>query len=354
MESSRSSHGRDLGILALATIAPIWGYGWVVSKVALEYSDPFTFAALISGLGAGCLFVLLAVTRRPLRPPPLGCTALIGLLQTTLFNGLATLALTVGGAGKVSVLVYTMPFWLLLLAWPVLGERLRGGQWPAVALALAGLVLVVGPWNLSGALSGALACAAGLSWAGGSLLVKRLQGHAHQDTLTLAAWQLGIGSLALVAVAVLTQGGWPTWTGSFVACLLYAVLLTNAVCWSLWVFALRCLPAGAAGMGTLAVPVVGVIAAWIQLKEAPTATEGAGMALIIAGLAVLAARGSRCRPRRWRVSEGVRPAAGHRLTVVPPAAASRRRPLVRVTCLPAPLQALSYECLFICSEKECP
>ena len=291
MEHSSSRRGRDLGILALATIAPLWGYSWVVSKVALQYADPFTFAALISGLGACCLFALLAVTRRPLRPPPLGWTTLIGLLQTALFNGLATLALTVGGAGKVSVLVYTMPFWLLLLAWPFLGERLRGAQWPAVALALAGLVLVVGPWRVGGVLSGALACAAGLSWAGGSLLIKRLQQRAPQDTLTLTAWQLAIGSVALCATAVLTQGGWPAWTGSFVACLLYSVLLTNAVCWTLWIFALRSLPAGAAGMGTLAVPVVGVIAAWLQLKEAPTVVEGAGMALIIAGLALLAAAG---------------------------------------------------------------
>lgn len=291
MQSRSSRRRRDLGILALAAIAPIWGYSWVVSKVALQYSDPFTFAALISGLGSVCLFVLLVVTRRPLRPPPLGWTALIGLLQTALFNGLATLALTVGGAGKVSVLVYTMPFWLLLLAWPVLGERLRGGQWPAVALALAGLVLVVGPWHIGGAVSGVLACAAGLSWAGGSLLIKLLQRRAPQDTLTLTAWQLGIGSLALCLTAVLTGGGWPAWTGSFVACLLYSVLLANAVCWTLWIFALRSLPAGAAGMGTLAVPVVGVLAAWLQLREAPTVVEGTGMALIVAGLAVLAAAG---------------------------------------------------------------
>ena len=63
------------------------------------------------------------------------------------------------------------------------------------------------------------------------------------------------------------------------------------MCWALWLFALRALPAGAAGMGTLAVPVVGVVAAWVQLGEQPTPVEAAGMALIIAGLAALAAVG---------------------------------------------------------------
>jgi len=278
-------------VLSLAVIAPIWGYSWVVSKVALDYSGPLTFAGLISGLGAVCLFAVLAVRRRPLKPPPLGWTLLIGLLQTTLFNGLATAALVVGGAGKVSVLVYTMPFWLLLLAWLFLGERLRGVQWPAVALAFAGLILVVRPWDIGGALSGVLACAAGLSWAGSALVVKLLQRRTRCDTLSLTAWQLLLGCIPLLALGIVVEGAMPDWTPVFIACLAYSVLLANAVCWALWLFALRALPAGAAGLGTLAVPVLGVIAAWIQLNEAPTPVEAAGMALIIAGLAALAAVG---------------------------------------------------------------
>jgi drug/metabolite transporter (DMT)-like permease len=291
MADAHPRHTRDLGIAALAVIAPIWGYSWVVTKVALDYSGPFTFAGLISGLGAVCLFAVVAVTRRPLRPPPLGWTLLIALLQTALFNGFATAALAVGGAGKVSVLVYTMPFWLLLLAWWFLGERLRGAQWPAVALAFAGLILVVRPWDIGGALSGVLACAAGLSWAGAALLVKLLQRRTHTDTLSLTAWQLLFGSIPLLVLGFAIEGAAPDWTATFIACLAYAVLLANAVCWALWLFALRALPAGAAGMGTLAVPVIGVVAAWIQLEEAPTLVEGAGMALIVAGLAALAAVG---------------------------------------------------------------
>jgi len=285
------SGGRDRGILALAAIAPLWGYSWVVSKVSLRYAEPFTLVALTSAVCVPCLILVLVVTRRPLHPPPLGWTALIGILQTSLFNGLAIMALTMGGSGKVSVLAYTMPFWLLLLAWPFLGERLRGLQWPAVALAFAGLVLVVRPWDIGGALSGVLACAAGLAWAGGALAVKLLQRRAHVDGLSLTAWQMGFGSLPLIAAAVLAHGGWPVWTGTFVLCLAYSVLLANALCFALWIHALRALPAGAAGMGTLAVPVVGVFASWIQLGETPSLVEGIGMVLIVAALAVLAAYG---------------------------------------------------------------
>ena len=291
MADAHQNRTRDLGVLSLAAIAPIWGYSWVVSKVALDYARPFTFIALITASCAACLFALLLVTRRSLRPPPLGWTVAIGVLQTALFNSLATLALSVGGAGKVSVLVYTMTFWLLLLAWLFLGERLRSLQWPAVTLAFAGLILVVRPWDIGGALSGILACAAGLAWAGGALLVKLLQRRTHVDALSLTTWQMAFGAVPLIGVAVVTRSGWPEWTGAFILCLAYSALLSNALCWGLWVFALRSLPAGAAGMGTLAVPVVGAAASWIQLGERPTAVEAAGMALIIVALAVLAAYG---------------------------------------------------------------
>jgi len=291
MPDAQQNRTRDLGVLSLAVIAPLWGYGWIVSKVALDYARPFTFIALITSSCTVCLFVLLLATRRSLRPPPLRWTVAIGILQTTLFNSLAMLALSVGGAGKVSVLVYTMTFWLLLLAWLFLGERLRGMQWPAVALAFAGLVLVVRPWDIGGALSGVLACAAGLARAGGALLVKLLQRRTHVDALSLTAWQMAAGAVPLVAIALITQSGRPEWTGAFVACIAYSALLSNALCWGLWVVALRALPAGAAAMGTLAVPVVGVVASWIQLGERPTAVEAAGIGLIIAALAVLAACG---------------------------------------------------------------
>jgi drug/metabolite transporter (DMT)-like permease len=282
---------RDLGILALVVLGPVWGYGWVATKISLEYSDALTFAALRVPLSAALLFLVMIVLRKPLRPPPLGWTMLIGLLQTTLFVGLVITALHDTGAGKVSVITYTMPFWLLLLAWIFLGERLRGVQWLAVALAFAGLVLVVRPWDLTGVTSGILTLLGGLSWAASALVVKLMQRRHTVDVLSLTTWQMVFGSVPLIIAALLTYSSGPEWTVSFWWGLAYTVVLANAVAWFLWLYALHALPAGAAGLGTLSIPVVGVIAAWIQLGEVPTLVEGIGMLLIIGALAVLAAYG---------------------------------------------------------------
>jgi len=296
--SKQAARGRDLGILALIVLGPIWGYGWVATKVALGYSQPLTFAALRLVLTALVLFLVLIVTRRSLRPPPLGYTTVIGLLQTTAFVGLVMVALHSGGAGKVAVLCYTMPFWLLLLAWAFLGERLRGVQWLAVILSLLGLALVVSPWQVHGLTSSVLTLAGGFAWAASALVVKLMQRKHHVDVISLTTWQMTIGALPLIVIAALTYSGGPDWTAGFVWGLAYTVILANAVAWVLWLYALRTLSAGAAGLGTLAIPVVGVVAAWLQLGERPTAVEAVGMALIVGALAVLSARGLAAGRRR--------------------------------------------------------
>jgi len=296
--SRQAARGRDLGVVALVVLGPIWGYGWVATKVALGYSQPLTFAALRVVLTVLCLFLMLIATRRSLRPPPLGYTTVIGLLQTTAFVGLVMVALHSGGAGKVAVLCYTMPFWLLLLAWAFLGERLHGVQWLAVILSLLGLVLVVAPWQLHDVTSSVLTIAGGFAWAASALVVKLMQRKHHVDVISLTTWQMSIGALPLVLIAALTYSGGPEWTTVFIWGLAYTVIFANAVAWVLWLYALRTLSAGAAGLGTLAIPVVGVVAAWLQLGERPTAVEAVGMALIVGALAVLSARGLAAGRRR--------------------------------------------------------
>ena len=293
-----ASRGRDLGFVALAVLAPIWGYGWVATKVGLEYSRPLTFAALRVTLSALCLLTVLVLTHRRLRPPVIGYTIAIGLLQTTLFTGLVMWALNSAGAGKIAVLTYTMPFWLLLLAWGFLGERLGGAQWPAVGLAFAGLVLVVGPWHIHGLLPSVLTVAGGLAWAAAALVAKLAHRRHEVDVLSLTTWQMVFGALPLAAVALLTAHQGPDWTPAFVASLTYNVLLANALAWFLWLYALRRLSAGLAGLGTLAIPVIGVVASWLQLGERPSAAEGVGMALIVGGLALLVAQGVAAGRRR--------------------------------------------------------
>ncbi len=279
-----------LPFAALAVLALLWGYNWVVMKVGMSYAQPFIFAAMRTFMGAVFMFMLLPLLHRRIRPQALGLTIIFGLLQTGGFVGLIMWAVSIGGAGKVSILSYTMPFWLLILAWPILHEPVRGLQWGAVVFALGGLIAILGPWNLHGLESSLLAIAAGLVWALSSIVVKIMRKKHTIDLLNLIAWQGLFGSIPLIIVAVFTTTEPVQWSGTFIAALLFNVIPANAITWVLWLYILHTLSTGTAGLSSLAVPVVGVISAWIQLGEQPGVAEGIGMGLIVVALAILTTR----------------------------------------------------------------
>ncbi|HEX2769225.1 MAG TPA: EamA family transporter [Geobacteraceae bacterium] len=274
-------------VAALILLALIWGYNWVVMKIALRDCGPFTFAALRSMLGAFVLLPLLPLKGGTAAPPKaIPAIILLGLFQTAGFLGFTFWALVEGGAGKTAVLVYTMPFWVLILARLFLGERIRGVQWPAVLLSLAGLLLIFEPWHARGGLfSEVLAVIAGMFWAASVIMAKRLMKKETIPLLRLTAWQMLFGAIPLVIVAFIVPEGPVNWSSSFVAALLYNVIPGNAIAWFLWLYILEKLPAGVAGMGSLVIPLVGVMSAWLQLGERPGPFEAAGMLLI--GLALL-------------------------------------------------------------------
>jgi drug/metabolite transporter (DMT)-like permease len=274
---------------ALILLALIWGYNWVVMKIALRDCGPFTFAALRSMLGALVLFPLLPIKGGSLAPPKATRgIILLGLFQTAGFLGFTFWALVEGGAGKTAVLVYTMPFWVLILARLFLGERIRRMQWPAVLLSFAGLLMIFEPWHgRGGFFSEILAVMAGMFWAASVILAKQLMKREGIPLLRLTAWQMLFGAIPLVVVAFFAPEGAINWSSSFVAALLYNVIPGNAVAWLLWLYILEMLPAGVAGMGSLIIPVVGVLSAWLQLGETPGPFEAAGMLLIGVALSIL-------------------------------------------------------------------
>jgi drug/metabolite transporter (DMT)-like permease len=281
--------------LALFILTLIWGYNWVVMKLAVQYASPFQFAALRTFLGAIILFVLIVLTKRPLALKEFPTMLTLGLLQTCGFTGLLIWALVEGGAGKTAVLTYTMPFWVMLFAWPMLGEKIQGWQWLAVVFALFGMVLIFDPLHIkSDGFSMILALCSGVSWAISAIISKKLHQRApHLDLLNLTAWPMLLGSIPIIAIAFILPAPPIQWTNTFIFTVLFNVILSGCVAWVLWLYALQRLQAGVASMASMLAPVIGVIAAWIQLNEVPNTYELVGMVFIalslitISGISIL-------------------------------------------------------------------
>ena len=287
MRNSRKNTIRAFAALMLLTL--IWGYNWVVMKSALTYAGAFQFAALRTCIGALSLFAILLILRKPLRVKEMPTLILLGILQTSGFTGLLIWALVEGGAGKTAVLTYTMPFWVMVLAWPLLGEKIRGFQWPAALFSTMGMLFILDPLHLgTDTFSMFLAVLSGIFWALSVIVAKKLhQRSPDLDLISLTAWQMLFGTIPIVIAALLIPAPQIQWTPYFIGAVFYNSVFCNALAWLLWLYALQRLSAGIASMSSMLAPVIGVMAAWVQLNEVPNTTEFIGMTLIALSLLII-------------------------------------------------------------------
>ena len=288
MQSDSGAKGRLWAVLGIVLLSLLWGYTWVLAKQALDFAPPFTLTFMRVFGGALALFAALKLLRQPLKLQAPRAVLLISLCQVSGFMLLQTFSLKFGAAGKTAVLVYTMPIWTLLLAWPILGERVRGAQWLAVAGILTGLFLILEPWNLqAGWLSNSFGIGAAICWAMGTVLVKQLRRDSRVSLLSLTAWSNLIGSLPVALIAAFADEPSIHWSSEFVGIMLVLTLISTAFCWWLWTSILDRVPAWEASLLVLGTPVIAIICSRAILDEAFSRYEIAGILLIGAGLLLL-------------------------------------------------------------------
>jgi drug/metabolite transporter (DMT)-like permease len=270
-----------------------WGLNWPILKALLAELPPLT-ARGWAGVWAmaGLLFAAwLARERVGVPEGAWGRLLLYSGLNVTAWMGCATVGLLWVSAGEGAIIAYTMPAIAALLAWPMLGERFTPVRGLALALAMGGvLVLLAADVEIGLAkLPGALIILAGaMLFACGTILTKKAP--LDMPPLALVGWQVGLGCLPILAAGLLLEradfsalspGGW--------AAMVYMAALSLCLCYLSWFAALRRLPAGAAAIGTLLTPVVGVLAGAVALGEPLGVREIAALFLTLAGI-VLALR----------------------------------------------------------------
>jgi drug/metabolite transporter (DMT)-like permease len=281
---------RRAAYVALIALTMIWGFNWIVMKQALVHADPLVFNVERTWVAVAVLFGALVFRRGRLLPEDWVAAVVTGFFQTTINFLSTTMALAGGGAGRTSVLVFTMPFWTLVIAWPVLHERVRGLQWVAIGAAFAGLVLVVDPWSWQDAFAPRLwAVLSGFGWAAGTVATKYFQKRRQLDMLNFTAWQMLLGVLPLTLLALGLDFPPTRWTLAQAALTAYVGAVSTAFGFLLWIAILRFLPAGTASLNMFAIPVIALVSSAIVFGERLSAGEWAGIALIGAALALVTA-----------------------------------------------------------------
>lgn len=269
-----------------------WGSAYVPSAWMVEDWPPLTAAGARFVAGGVVMMAALALLRRSLRPGvSRGVVLWVALTQTALFYGAVFWGIAHAGTGLSALLSNTDPLFVAILASLLLGDRLGARQWCGIAIGLigAGVVVWEGPlWPP--AISGAALVVVGgaIAWSIGTIAVTRGV-RQRGDPLALAAWQILIGGLMLVAVGVGTDGP-PAVDPRPFGLALATGIVGAALPLGLFYMALRSAPAGEVSAWFFLVPVVGVLSAWVLLGEEPHASLVFGLVTICAGLWLVMAR----------------------------------------------------------------
>jgi drug/metabolite transporter (DMT)-like permease len=288
--SSQNTSSRLSGIFFLLTTAIGWAINWPAMKVLLREWPPL-FSRGVAGLAAALLLFAIAISRgEPVTVPRRWLPRLVLAAATNVlaWMGLSTLSMVWLPVNEAALLVYTMPLWSMLFAWPILSRRPSASGFCALVLGLAGVIVLLGGHRLSldADRFAGIVCAllAAVLFAFGTVANREPMPIA---PLALVAWQVAIGCMPMVLyglaverppLAALHADGW--------AVLVYMALVPMCVCYIAWFEALRRLPAEVASIGMLLVPVLGIVAAAVSIGEPLGARTALAMVLTLSGVAL--------------------------------------------------------------------
>ena len=306
---------RDAALFVLLAI--LFGGAFVAIETGLRALPPVLFAGLRFDVAAGALLAYVAFsrptsawlprTRADLLAVTVAATFLIALNNGFLFVGQATTT-----PAAAAVMYGLTPVLAPVFAWALLDRRLARVEAGGIAVALGGVLLIVGPSPAMLADPGAVGQLFVLVSAGavalGSVLLRRVD--ARMDGVALTAWAMALGALLLHGTS-LALGESPATLTSVdaitVASVVVVGLPSTAVAYAIYFGLIARLGPVRANLVAYAAPVFAALAGWLVLGAPVAASTALGFLVVVAGFAMVerdAVRAELCRVRRRRTTGG--------------------------------------------------
>ena len=286
---------------ALGIVYVVWGSTYLAIREAIQTMPPFLMASS-RYLVAGALLYPFAIRRgdrvgdRPGRKQ-WAAAFVVGGLMLLGGNGLVSYAETRIPTGITSLMIATVPLWMVVLGTAFFRERVTGLEVVGVVAGFAGIALLVGfPGVENLDLIGvAAAGTAAASWAVGALYQRRapLPGRMFVSSamqmlgggVLLAVVGVARGELGQVDVGSISTASWLGW--------LYLIVFGSLVAFSAFVWLLKVAPITLVGTYAYVNPVVAVFLGWLVLSEPITSSTLLAAAVIVAAVALVVTARSR-------------------------------------------------------------
>ncbi|NOU06450.1 MAG: DMT family transporter [Hyphomicrobiaceae bacterium] len=270
--------------------ACFWGFNWAAVRLLLDGVSPWTLRAIGLSGGFAVLSSLVLITGRSMALPRASIPGVLigGALNITAFNIFAVFAQLSMPTSRAAIVTFTMPLWAALFAWIWLREpidRVRALSLTVGAFGLGLLSVAFWPTLARGGIPWGLlyALGAAICWALGTVYFKKqpMAG----DPLAAIAWQVGVGAAAcILAMLAFETPRIDLSDPKRMAALAYHIILPQGLVYVVWFGLLARVPASTAALGTLLIPIFGVIGAIVILGDWPTPLDVGGLALILAAV----------------------------------------------------------------------
>jgi drug/metabolite transporter (DMT)-like permease len=282
------------GLFLVAILTLVWGCNWPVLKLGVTELAPLTFRAATLPFAAIGLLLAARLSGDSIRIPRehWGKVLALALFNIAAWNGLILFGVQQMPAGRSAILAYTMPVWTVLFGMALLHEPLSRRKIVGLVLGMLGMAVLLGEdvRHITRSPMGTLfIVAAAISWAFGTVLLRRWKPPLPQNTLT--GWMMLIGWLP-IAVCVPLFDEHPIsslahMSGTAWFAVLYNIFLAGTVAHWAWFTMARTLPVAVSSLSSLPVPVVGVLSGILFLGERPGPSEYIALALVLASLSAV-------------------------------------------------------------------
>lgn len=283
-------------VLAFAAIYIIWGSTYLAIRFAIETIPPFLMLG-VRFFSAGILMYAWLRWRGAPRPRAREWAAAAVLGGLLLAGGTGAVAWSVQWipSGLAALLVAMVPMWMALLDWLRPGGRRLGA--PAAAgllLGLTGVVLLIGPVDLSGGdrsllLAAGVLALGSLSWSIGSVYSQKLP--LPRSPFMAAALQMTTGGL-LLAMAGTSFGEWARFDPAAFSvrstlAVAYLVIFGSLIAFAAYVWLLKYSTPARVGSYAYVNPVVAVFLGWALAAEPISARTIVAAAIIIMSVVLI-------------------------------------------------------------------
>jgi drug/metabolite transporter (DMT)-like permease len=295
-----------MAFVYLGTTVFLWATQYWATEIAARHASPIVITALRAVPAAILLLLVCRFAGRSLPPRRTWpWIAVVGLMMVVVTLGGISEGAARAGAANTAVLINTSPFFIALFGRLFLGERVTWVGVMGLVVGFAGVVVMVSP-QLGGtgdagnlALGMGLALAGALGFAVGTLVVKWLTGRTERlDVVGLTAAQYAVGATALLLVAVAIEPVSSTeWgSGELWGAIAWIAVGASALGYTTYYAALERLPAASVGPWLFLIPVLAVVID-VGRGMSPDAIVLAGMALTVAGVAIVTVSAARAATR---------------------------------------------------------